>query len=213
MTITTLYIASLGGNAASFEKYYEKFSTNYKDLIKISIADGDHHKVPDHRIKAIFREISALPNLREIKIDPAYCSEFDGFISSTFISWLLSSKDCKIEKLGIKNLEVDSDSEVEEMALALKGCPSIKELCIDQIVVGYRNVKTLLPLMEVIAQLPNLVKVRLAFDAFGKKEASVRYASESLPVLKRGAYLEGAEIKTEPGHPEISNCNDLCADL
>ena len=56
MTITTLYIASLGGNAASFEIYYEKFSTNYKDLIKISIADGDHHKVPDHRIKAIFRE-------------------------------------------------------------------------------------------------------------------------------------------------------------
>ena len=68
MISTTLYIHNLGGDAASFEKYFEKFSTNYKDMIKISIADGEHHKVPDHRIKAIFREISALPNLREIRL-------------------------------------------------------------------------------------------------------------------------------------------------
>ena len=226
-TCMKLNMMDLSGDSSSFEQYLESFSANNVGLIKISIAGPEYdamggedepEHVPEHRIKTIFREISALPNLREIKIDPAYYSE-DGFLAPSRVCWLLSSKECKIEKLGIKNLEVDSDSDVEALALALKGCPSIEALCIDQIVIGYRDVKTLLPLMEVIAQQPNLTKLRLLFDAFGDEEETSRYVIESLPVLKRGAHLNDVELTTRngsrDGNPEISNCSnhDLYADL
>ena len=231
-TCMKLNMMNLSGDSSSFEQYLESFSANNEGLIKISIAgpeydamgigdedeDNDPEHVPEHRVKAIFGEISALPALREIVIDPGYYSGEGGMLDTSRVCWLLSSKKCKVETLRIKDLDVHSDSDVEELALALKGCPSIKALCIEQILVGHRDVKTLLPLMEVIAQLPNLTKLRLVIDAFGKKEASVRYASESLPVLKTGRGLGNVQLGMPmnelsivygPEYPILSNCNDL----
>lgn len=230
-----LNMMDLTGDSSSFEQYLKSFSTNNKSLIKISIAgpeydamcmgeyededeDDEPECVPEHRVKTIFGEILALPALREIVIDPGYYSgDGESMLNTSRVCWLLSSKKCKVETLKIRDLEVDSDSDVEELALALKGCPSIKALCIEQILVGYRDVKTLLPLMEVIAQLPNLTKLHLVIDAYGNSEASVRYASESLPVLKTGRGLGNVQLGMPmnelsiPNHPVLSNCNDLSA--
>jgi len=234
-----LNMMNLSGDSSSFEQYLKSFSTNNESLTKISIAGPEYdamgcmggdedeneydepERVPEHRVKTIFGEISALPALREIVIDPGYYSGEGGMLDTSRVCWLLSSKKCKVETLRIKDLDVHSDSDVEELALTLKGCPSIKALCIEQILVGYRDVKTLLPLMEVIAQLPNLTKLRLAIDAFGNTEASVRYASESLPVLKTGRGLGNVQLGMPtnelsvfvvgPEHPILSNCNDLSA--
>ena len=234
-TCMKLNMMDLTGDSSSFEQYLESFSANNKSLIKISIAgpeydamgmeyedeDDEPEHVPEHRVKTIFGEISALPALGEIVIDPGYYSgDGPSMLDTSRVCWLLSSKKCKVETLRIKDLDVHSDSDVEELALALKGCPSIKALCIEQILVGYRDVKTLLPLMEVIAQLPNLTKLRLVIDAFGNTEASVRYASESLPVLKTGRGLDNVQLEMPmnelsivngPEHPVLSNCNDLSA--
>lgn len=178
--------------------------------------DAEPKSVPEEYVKQMFEAFSDLP-FREVAIDPAYYSENEGSVEPSRISWLLSSKDCKIETLRIGSLEVKTQQGVEQLALAFKGCSSLRALCIDQLHVGYRDVKTIVPLMEALSELPNLAKVRIVLDAFDNTEATKRYATESLPVLKKGPCLGDVDIVTNTGwehtrnNPELRNCNDLHA--
>ena len=183
--------------------------------------DGEGPKsVPEDHVKQMFMAFSALPFL-EIAIDPAYYSSNEGSVETSRICWLLSSKECKVETLRISSLEVKTQADVESLAVAFKNCPSIKALCVDQLHVGYRDVKTIVPIMEALAQLPNLTKVRIVIDAFDNVEATKRYANESLPVLKKGPGLGDVDIMSNPRsafsfgynryNPELSNCVELNA--
>ena len=121
--------------------------------------DAEPKRVPEDYVKQMFEAFSDLP-FREVAIDPGYYSENGGDVEPSRISWLLSSKDCKIETLRIGSLEVKTQQGVEQLALAFKGS-SIRALCIDPLYVGYRDVKTIVPLMEALSELPNLAKVRI----------------------------------------------------
>ena len=111
-TCMKLNMMNLSGDSSLFEQYLESFSTNNKSLTKISIAGPEYdamgmeyedeydtpEHVPEHRVKTIFGEISALPALREIVIDPGYYSgDGPSMLDTSRVCWLLSSKKCKVD--------------------------------------------------------------------------------------------------------------------
>lgn len=206
-------------NLAKISKIYirgPEHETN--DLLLNDFDDDDSYYedpecVEDSRVEEIFKAISTLPALREIVIDPNYYSEHkEESLLSSRVCWLLS-KSSKLEALKVQNLEVNTQSEVDKLALAFSTCMSIKTLCIDLLYIGYRDVKTVVPLMQALAQLPNLTQLRLVFDAFCNREATSRYAQESLPILQNASSLQGVTLKPDQrrhgsslGYKEISNC-------
>ena len=62
------------------------------------------------------------------------------------------------------------------LAEAFTNMTSITTLCFDKLLIGYFQVSTLAPLMQALAQLPNLRKLRMAFDALGNDVDSNRHA-------------------------------------
>ena len=200
-----------------YEYEYDYATGDYAEVEDSFDAEPEPEIVPEEYVKQMFEAFSDLP-FREVAIDPGYYSEDGGEVEPSRISWLLSSKDCKIETLRIGSLEVKTQQGVEQLALAFKGCSSLRALCIDQLHVGYRDVKTIVPLMEALSELPNLAKVRIVLDAFDNTEATKRYATESLPVLKKGPCLGDVDIvSTNTGwehtrnNPELRNCKNLHA--
>lgn len=196
----------LGQSDSEFEQYLEDFVKGWRIndsfFQKINICGPEYdamgyghdededdygyaetERVPEDRLERIFKTIAILPSLREIAISPSYYSENDDALATSRLCWLLS-KDSKVETLGIRGLEVHDQADVEKLALAFSTATSIKSLCIDKMYIGYRDVKTLVPLMEALAQLP-MTKIRLVLDSYGKDEATKRYAQESLAVFKQ----------------------------
>eukprot|EP00984_Skeletonema_dohrnii_P013185 scaffold5450_cov103-Skeletonema_dohrnii-CCMP3373.AAC.3 len=163
--------------------------------------------VPEIHINIFLKHISTLPALREVEFIPDYYSVDGGMLESSRVCWLLS-KDSKIETLTIGDLMVKNQSDVEKLAEAFSVCTSIKALHIQPLIIGYRDVKTVAPLMKALAAMPNLKKLHICFDAFGEKKATQRYLKESAPILQAATNLQGVEVleRSHAQHyPALSN--------
>jgi len=164
--------------------------------------------VPEIHINIFLKHISTLPALREVEFIPGYYSEDDGMLESSRVCWLLS-KGSTIETLTIGALMVDNQSDVEKLAEAFSVCTSIKALHIQPLLIGYRDVKTVAPLMKALAAMPNLKKLHICFDAFGEKKATQRYLKESASILQAATNLQGMEVLERSRgyqyYPELSN--------
>ena len=119
----------------------------------------------------------------------------------------------------MSDLDVHNQSDVEMLAEVFATVTSIKTLCFDKLLIGYRQVSTLAPLMQALAKLPNLKKRRIAFDAYGNDEDSIRHAQEALPMLMESTSLEHVGLKkpqlgrsgSHSNYPEVGNCQlDAC---
>lgn len=109
-----------------------------------------------------FRDISRMLSLRRLIIYPYHYSEDKHeVVSSLEMSWLLSDA-IKLEHLDIRNLSINSQEDVAILSAAFAKCTSLKELEVDQLFIGkdeqsHNDVETLAPLMQTLANLPNLV--------------------------------------------------------
>ena len=194
--------------------------------LKLSKNKGLH----DKHVEKVFKAISVAPSLRALWIEPSFDSSESGhMISLSRLCWLVSESQ-RLETLVVQNLVVMTQKEVDQLAaLLLTCCKSLKHLAIDQLIIGHKEVKTLLPLAHSIAKL-NLTHLCLVLDAFNQEETTDFHAKEILPVLQT-ASLRNVGIKVYPerehellrfmhlGHRllyrELSNCqyntfHDIC---
>lgn len=174
-------------------------------------------------VEKVFRAISGSSNLRGIWVEPNYYSDHcDGMLSTSLLCCLLSNA-TNLQTLAVVTggLGVMNQEEVEQLAAAFEKCTSLQNIAIDQLVVGYENVNSLLPLMTALANLPNIDKLELVIDAFGEAEHAERYAQDALPVLQASPGLSDFDLKRLPykvrrialrfkarlSYRELSNCD------
>ena len=155
------------------------------------------------RLEKAFRDISGMPHLRHLKVDPHDDPDTE-FTSPLHMSWLLSESD-KLESLSISNLDVHNQEHVDMLALAFSKCTSLKQLEIAQLLIGYRDVTTIVPFVEALAKLP-LERVHLELDAFGAGELAELHAQESLTLLQKVPGLSKMIMHKHPA-PHYGNQN------
>ena len=71
------------------------------------------------------------------------------------------------------------------MALAFSKCVSLESVDIDQLVIGYRDVESLIPIVKALVDLPHKKEtdIDLVLDAFDNVEATAKYGDELLSFL------------------------------
>ena len=189
---------------------------------------------PDNNIESLFRDIAALPQLREIAIAPSYYSYSDDTqqLDVSRAIWLLSPES-KYTTLRISNLNIMYQADIDNLTEAFATSTSITSLCIETLYIG-SSVTKIIPFMQSIAKMPKLTYLRLVMVAFNvmgwnpePPGVGINYAEDSLQALQTSTTLEGLEIVTgdEVLGPvmgqyfsrnnlrEVSNCRSLNADL
>ena len=98
---------------------------------------------------------------------------------------LLISDATKLEKLKIGPIYLKTQKEVDELALAFSKCVLLKSVEIDQLVIGYRDVESLIPIVKALVDLPHKKEtdIDLVLDAFDNVEATAKYGDDMLSFL------------------------------
>ena len=149
-----------------------------------------------------FRDISRMQSLRRLIIYPYHYSESHEVVSSLHMSWLLSDAD-KLEHLDIRNLSINSQMDVAILSAAFAKCISLKEIEIDQLFIGkdeksHNDVETLAPLMQTLANLPNLNMIHL--EPWGTGGNMTKHTQESFRILKSALGLSDIVLGSYPDH-------------
>ena len=168
---------------------------NLQNQAKIDVCGPQPYAtVSKDRLENAFKDISALPSLQHLMVDPNYGREVkDQVVLPSYVSSLLSQAD-KLETLSIRDLDIHDDADVHQLALAFSECTSLKSLQINYIDIASRDIESLLPLMRALAEMPNLTRLHLVLNAFGDEEQTVRYAKESLPALQDAPGLSDMDL-------------------
>ena len=162
---------------------------------------------------------SKSPKLRHIWVDVSYYSEdAEHTISASQLCDLLSCGE-NIETLVVTlgGIDLNSEQDVENLAQTLSKCKSLRNVAFDELVIGYRDVPSVAPLMEALSKLPLLTNLFLNIDAYGDEEQADRYAKESLPILQEAPrlvdfievenQLPAWMLSSQQHKRKLSNCN------
>ena len=167
-------------------KVYGPFGERDLKNMKITYDINPEIKYSKTRLEKGFQEVSKLPYLKEMIIDASYYTDDDGdrmmLVSDVC---LLLSDATKLEKLKIGPLYLKTQTQVDELAVAFSTCVSLESVEIDQLVIGYRDVKSLIPIVKALVDLPHKKEtdIDLVLDAFDNVEATAKYGDDMLSFL------------------------------
>ena len=165
-------------------KVYGPFGERDLKNMKITYDINPEIKYSKTRLEKGFQEVSKLPYLKEMIIDASYYTDDvgDRMMLVSDVCLLLSDA-TKLEKLKIGPLYLKTQKEVDELALPFSKCVSLESVEIDQLVIGYRDVESLIPIVKALVDLPHKKEMDLALDAFDNVEATAKYGDELLSFL------------------------------
>lgn len=164
-------------------KVYGPFGERDLKNMKITYDINPEIKYSKTRLEKGFQEVSKLPYLKEMIIDASYYTDGGNRMMLVSDVCLLISDATKLEKLKIGPIYLKTQKEVDELALAFSKCVLLKSVEIDQLVIGYRDVESLIPIVKVLVDLPHKKEMDLALDAFDNVEATAKYGEDMLSFL------------------------------
>ena len=150
---------------------------------------------PPANIERVFKAIAQLPSLRELSIKYGYYCDIDEPVCVDRVGWLVAGA-ANLDALRIDSVDLHSQENVVALAEILSKCATLKRLHME-IVVGYRDVTSVAPLMESLSGLTNLTELRLKIDAYGDFVETNRFADEAAPILAACVGAKGVVKKPE----------------
>ena len=147
-------------------------------------------------IERVFKAIANLPSLRELRIQYGYYGSdlFEEPVSVERVGWLVAGA-ANLEVLRIDSVDLHVQEHVVALAEILSKSVSLKRLEME-IVVGYRDVTSVAPLMQSLSGLPHLTELLLKIDAFDNFTETFWYADEAAPILAACVGAKGVVEKT-----------------
>ena len=132
---------------------------------------GKHHSksknLPEGGVQKAFEEISALPHLQHLNVEPNAKATSKGgatqhTVSANSVSWLLS-KARKVETLELKDLQINDQDDVIALAKAIVNCEKLSDFGIEGMFIagGKDAIKSLDPLFKAITKLDNMKSIHI----------------------------------------------------